>query len=81
MVDSPNRAQVSTPTAWPAVTIQIEKQTTPSSDSPEGNPSLTQVELPTEEVPGPTPPTLKEATPLRRSGRVKKTPDRLIESM
>ena len=72
MVDSPNRAQVSNP----AVTVQM----TPSSDSPEGNPSSTEAEVP-EEVPGPTPPTQKEATPFRRSGRVKKTPDRLIESM
>ena len=75
-VDSPNRAQVS----YPAVTVQTENQMTPSSDIPEGNPSSTEAEVP-EEVPGPTPPIHKEATPFRRSGRAKKTPDRLIESM
>ncbi|XP_041453560.1 uncharacterized protein K02A2.6-like [Lytechinus variegatus] len=81
-MDDTTRTQVPTPSAPvnPTETLETERHLS-APESLEGNHSPIQAKSQIEDDPETMPSNLGEALPLRRSKRVRKTPDRLIESM
>ncbi|XP_063952153.1 uncharacterized protein LOC129258047 [Lytechinus pictus] len=81
-MDDSTHTQVPTPSAHvgPTETLETERHLS-APESLEGNHSPIQAGSQIEDDPDIMPPNSGEVLPLRRSKRVRKTPDRLIESM
>nr|XP_054752477.1 uncharacterized protein LOC129258047 [Lytechinus pictus] len=81
-MDDSTHTQVPTPSAHvgPTETLETERHLS-APESLEGNHSPIQADSQIEDDPDIMPPNSGEVLPLRRSKRVRKTPDRLIESM